>query len=318
MHGLMDLARAVADRRLGVPEARAAIRHLERQPSAYPRWLVIAAYAAYSAAVTARVGGAGLEMLVAAGIGLVAGGIHFGTLRSTRIDLSKSFLAALAGTLLALLAFQALGPAIFGGVTLLVPAMVLTIALHEIASEALESGVVRLAYGLLRFLMLGFGVAMALTAARLGGLTVTAIPPPGLSSHLAVLGLVAAGGLALLVCLQGRGRDAPGMVFGATLAFGTQELTKAWLGDPGSPFLAAFVLGAAAYLYARLPGGFAPVVMVPGLLQLAPGFLGTRAVFHLLEGQPVPGQDFFAVLLTCLQLGMGLLLAGMIFRRRSA
>jgi len=52
--------------------------------------------------------------------------------------------------------------ALFGGITLLVPAAALAIATHELANDAIESGIGRLAYSLLRFAMLAAGVVATL------------------------------------------------------------------------------------------------------------------------------------------------------------
>jgi uncharacterized membrane protein YjjB (DUF3815 family) len=75
------------------------------------------------------------------------------------------------------------------------------------------------------------------------------------------------------------------------------------------------VLGAAGALHARLPGRVAGTVVIPGLLQLAPGFLGAEAVLNLL-GQHARDETFFDVLLTALQLITGLLVADVIFSPR--
>jgi uncharacterized membrane protein YjjP (DUF1212 family) len=235
----VELTRAVAERRVGAAAARAELARITARPNRYPKWLVVLGYGAYGAATATRVGGGWREMVPAVLIGFLAGWIHFGTLRSDKVDLLKSFLAALAGTFagfalgFALPPFDA-GKAVFGGVTLLVPAMVIAIGMHELASEALESGVPRLAYGLLRFLMLGFGIGAALAIA-------TAIAP--MPAHPAAAGLppalklavVAAGGLALVVCLQGRPRDVPWIIAAVVLAYGVQELTKLAVGSRGSP-----------------------------------------------------------------------------------
>jgi uncharacterized membrane protein YjjP (DUF1212 family) len=317
---LTALSRQIAERRISIAGANATLGAITTRPNRYSKPLVVLAYAVYGAAVAARVGGSALEMLVAAVLGLVAGAIHFGTLASTTIDLQKSFLAAFAGTLCVFAATFVLPPfdagrAIFGGVTLLVPAMVITIGLHELAAESLESGVSRLAYGLLRFLMLAFGIGGAVSLAKIIGpwpaqVTATALPMP------VTLLAVAAGGLALVACLQGRPRDIPWMVLAAVLAYGVQEATKLLVGGRGSPFVAAFVIGAVAYLHARLPGNFRATIIVPGLLQLAPGFLGTQAVFQLLQGgSATDDASFFDVLMVALQLGTGLLVAGLVFQK---
>jgi uncharacterized membrane protein YjjP (DUF1212 family) len=323
MHDLLDLSDAAAKGRIGVAEARRAIPAIVSRPNPYPRWLVVLCYGAYGAAVAARIGGGWIELLVAGAIGLLTGGIHFGALRSHRVDLLKSLLASFCGSLATLtlslvLPPFALGPAMFGGIVLLVPATVLTIAIHELANEALESGVVRLAYGLLRFLMLAFGMAGALAIWRVLSPMPVSTPPTALPQAV-TLAILTIGALALMVCLQGRPRDAPWIVAAVLVAYGTQRLSKLVAGDVGSPFVTAFVLGAVAHLHARLPGHTAATMIVPGLLQIGPGFLGTEAAFHLLEGERggASGSETFGrVLLVALQLGTGLLVASLVFSRR--
>jgi uncharacterized membrane protein YjjB (DUF3815 family) len=79
--------------------------------------------------------------------------------------------------------------------------------------------------------------------------------------------------------------------------------------------LSAFLLGVAADLYARLTGKIPATFVIPGLLQLAPGFLGTEAVFNLLAnagGAPLDQARFFDVFMTALQLVTGLLLGDVV------
>jgi uncharacterized membrane protein YjjP (DUF1212 family) len=325
MTALIALSDELSDGRRGAGEGRREIRAIAARPNRYPSLLVVVAYAVYGLAVAARVGGGALELLGGAVVGLVAGAIHYGTLRSNTLDLQKSFLAALAGTISAFLLALVLpafdqSRALFSGITLLVPAMVVTVGVHEIASEALEAGVARLAYGLLRFAMMAAGVDAAIKMVSWFGswpASVTATPLPQATT----LALVGAGGVALIFCLQGPPKDAAAIVVAALLGYGTQELSKLLFGADGAPMLSAFVLGAAAYLHARLTGRSTPVMIVPGLLQLAPGFLGTRVILHLLRPQEsaVGAADgFLQVFVIALQLGIGLLVADLLFRRRRA
>jgi uncharacterized membrane protein YjjB (DUF3815 family) len=281
---------------------------------------VAIAYSAYSAAVAARIGGGALEMLVAAVIGLAAGGIHFGTLHHAPIDLQKSFLAGLFGGLIGLLLSLVLPPfalphALFGGITLLVPAMVLTIGVHELAHGSLESGILRLAYGLLRFAMLAAGIAAGATIWKLAAPLPPEVTPVALPEPL-VLGIVTLGGFALVGCLQARLRDAPVIAASALLAYGVQALTKLVVVEHGAPLVCAFAVGVAAQLYTRITKQPNAVVVVPGLLQLAPGFMGTEAVIRLLGGGGSGSESFFHVMLVALQLVLGLLAASIVFGRR--
>jgi uncharacterized membrane protein YjjP (DUF1212 family) len=322
MTAVLAIADQLADGRMSAAEGRRELAALPKRKNPYPNWLVAVAYGVYGAAVAARVGGNLREMLVAGAVGLAAGAIHYGTMKRNAIDLQKSFLAALTGSLLAFLLAQVLPAfdqprALFGGITLLVPAMVVVVGVHELASEALESGIARLAYGLLRFAMLAAGVAAAVTMTGFSRwpASVAATPFP----HLVTLAIVAVGGVSLIFCLQAPGRDALAMVAAALVAFGAQELTKVVVGDQGAPVLAALVLGAVAYLHARVTGRATPIMLVPGLLQLAPGFMGTKATLHLLQphASMVSNADgFLQVFVVALQLGLGLLIADLLFRRQ--
>ena len=290
----------------------------------YSQPLVVLGYALYGAVVAGRVGGGWLEIGVALVLGAIAGLIHYGTTRSRLMDLQTSFLAGLVGTLVAIAGSTFLPPfdiarAVFGGMTLLVPAMVITIATHELACDALESGTIRLVYGLLRFLMLGLGGVCAVQLGKwilgvpsFSDATGTPTPLPAGT----VVELLILGGCALVVCLQGRVRDAPWMIGAVLLAYVAQKVSVQVVGAAAAPFLAAFALGIVAQLQALLPRHFPATMLVPGLLQLAPGFLGVESVLNLLRGEGPKAQTFFHVSLVALQLVTGLILAGVLVRRR--
>jgi uncharacterized membrane protein YjjP (DUF1212 family) len=299
--------------------ARHEIAEIVARPPAFRAGAVALAYGVYGAAVSARIGGGWPEVVAGIAVGLVAGAVHFGSTRSRQLDLVQSFTGALLGTLTAFLLRAVLPPfdqarAVFGGISLLVPAMVVTIGTREIVHEALESGVFRLAYGLLRFVMLGFGVAVAIKLyGLLGPFPATAVPAA--LPKLIQLGLVAMGGLALTVCLQGRRHDAPWMVAGVLVAFGSHELSKLIFPPDGSAFLATFILTSVAIIQYRLGGRIPAVLIIPGFLQIAPGFLGSQSVLQLLRpgGHAGTSDTFFNVMLLALQLVIGMLVAEALF-----
>jgi uncharacterized membrane protein YjjP (DUF1212 family) len=315
---LIDLCTGIAAERVGLAAARAELDRILSAPPPYSHTLVVGAYAVYGAAVAARVGGGPPEMSAALLIGIVVGIIQFGTLRFPSVDLQKTFVAAFLGTLAAFALRLVLPPfdaerALFGATTLLIPAMVVTIGTGELVAEvAVEAGLVRLAYALLRFLMLGMGIVAAGKLLQIFGPLPAVVPTHPLPTA-AVAAILAPGGLALVACMQGRARDAGWIVAAVLVAWGAQEVTKQLFGGAGSPFLATFALGLFAYLQARIPGHLPATIIFPGLMQLAPGFLGTEAVVALLRpSQADPGSTFFHVLVVALQIVTGLLAASLI------
>jgi uncharacterized membrane protein YjjP (DUF1212 family) len=312
---LVNVSHALARGELDLAGGRASLERIRKQRPLYRKPLVVIAYGVYGAAVAARVGGGVFESVAGGLVGILAGAIHFVAARSVRVDLQQSFVAALVGSLaafvlsLVLPAFDA-GRAVFGAMCLLVPAMVLTTGIHELANDALESGTTRVAYGILRFLMIAFGIVAATKLWTLAAplpplVTSTPFPWP------VALALVTLGGAALTVVLQGRARDLPWIAGAALIAYGTHQLTILLFGGHGSLFLAALVLGIAAGLQARLPGHVPGTMLIPGLLQLAPGFAGIEDILSVLgrgHHAATPGP-FFNVFLNALQLVTGLLVA---------
>lgn len=80
----------------------------------------------------------------------------------------------------------------------------------------------------------------------------------------------------------------------------------------------AIGLGMAAEIFTSQRFTATELMIVPGLLQLAPGFIGTEASLRLLRHGAAGGEaTFFDVMLVAVQLGTGLLIADLLFRRRT-
>ena len=204
----------------------------------------------------------------------------------------------------------------FGGISLLVPAMVLTIGISEMVHEALEAGVLRVAYAFLRFLMLGFGIATAMKVFGQLGAPTAVVGLAGVRWGRLIPGRIDGAGRrgAHGLLLQGRWKDTPWMVAGVLVAFGSQELTKLIFPPVGSAFLATFLLTGPwpdrAIPHGRPPPGHPDHPR--GFLQIAPGFLGSEEG----AGAAAPGrshhaanENFFHVGLLALQLVTGALVA---------
>ena len=93
------------------------------------------------------------------------------------------------------------------------------------------------------------------------------------------------------------------------------------VGHRGAPLDRRLLLGVAAYLQARIPPGhvaFTDDHPRHGC-SFAPGFLGTEATFKLLTiGEPSTTASFFGVIVLAAQLGIGILIASLLFRKRKS
>src|SRR5262249_43451855 len=106
------------------------------------------------------------------------------------------------------------------------------------------------------------------------------------------------------------------VALGVLVAWGTEELTRLVYGPSGAPVLAAFVLAAVAQIQSRITGRLPAIVLVPGLLQLTPGFRGTEPVLHLLQPGASQVGDAARVPFVALQLVTGLITGSVLFRSR--
>src|SRR3954453_1564407 len=101
------------------------------------------------------------------------------------------------------------------------------------------------------------------------------------------------------------------MVAGVLLAVGSHTLTKLVFPPDCSAFFATLLLTAVAIVQYRVTRRRLPAILIiPGFLQIAPGFLGTQSVLALLQPDAKPSiHTFFQVMLLSLQLVTGLLIA---------
>lgn len=318
-HELMELARSLADGRRGLESGRAELKRIEARPPLYTATLVVAGYCVYGAASSARAGGRWLEMLVGGILGLGAGLLQTGAAHHPRLALQKAFLAGLLGALGVLLLALVLpdfaaGPALYGGILLFVPATATTTAMHELASGSVESGSTRFMHAFLVFALLtvGIGAAGAIWT-TFGPLpTMAAIHPFPVSAVLAILIL---GSVGLMGVLSAKLRDVGWVVAAILVAWGLEQLTKLAIPERGSPLLAAFVLAVLSYTCTLRFGRSPTLMLIPGILQITPGFVGTEAMLHLLGGQEGnPGDTPLRVILVAVQLTLGLVLAELVIR----
>jgi uncharacterized membrane protein YjjB (DUF3815 family) len=163
-------------------------------------------------------------------------------------------------------------------------------------------------------------LAAGITAAAKGWALFTSLPSQITLTPLptaVVLAILAIGGVALAAVLQASWRDLPWVIGGVWLAFGSQALAKHVTGGHAAPLFSAFVLGIGAQLMNRITHRTPAIVVVPGLLQLAPGYLGTTTILHALAGKPDSQDTFGNVMLVAGQLTIGLLIASILFRPRA-
>ncbi len=316
---LDDIESGRLDAERGV-ERLEAIAHV---PSPYPPALSVLCFGVSSAAVAVFLGGGGREVVAAAAIGLQTGLLALAARRVAAWNRVFEWVASPAAALAALAWALAFGPLVpdiasLAGLIVLVPGLTLTVAINELASRHLVSGVARLAGAGIAFLAIGFGLALGKRLEpAIGTAAAAAVREPLPDSALWASLLLAP--LALTVLFRARRRDAAVILATGLLAYFVARGVSAVAGNDVGVLAAAFALGLAGNLYSRTWRKPAAVPIVPGLLMLVPGSLGVRSIGSLFEREALSGIEFaFGLLAVAVALVAGLLFANLVLPPRRA
>ncbi|MFT5689724.1 MAG: uncharacterized membrane protein YjjP (DUF1212 family) [Planctomycetota bacterium] len=197
----------------------------------------------------------------------------------------------------------------------LIPGLSLTIAMTELATRHLVSGVSRFAGSAVVFLTILLGVALAW---RIGGgprgpLESTGVAPPLWTEWLAL----AVTPFAFTVLLEARVRELLVIYVTALSGYCTVRWAATSLGSDLAPLLGALVVGVASNAYARVYNRPALVPLTPGILLLVPGSLGYRSLTSFLDREALAGMEWaFQTGMVAAALVAGTLAANVIFPPR--
>lgn len=310
----LDVAYGRASPREGMTE----IARIVAAPSPYGPALTTISFGVLSGAVCQFLGGGWREIVVATLLGLGLGLFALYADRHQRVSRVFETLAAFLISLSALALARLFGPisvfvATLSGLIVLMPGLLLTTAITELATRHLASGTLRLSSAFMTLLGIVFGVALG---TRIGvglfGAPVGTLATASLPSWVAPVAILLAAACSVVI-LRADPKDAPWIVAAGVLGVVAGRFGAVKLGIELGMFVAAFGVALASSAFERWRHRPAPVVLVPGILLLVPGSIGYRSMSSLMERNTVAGIDnAFSMILTAVSLVAGLLIAGVI------
>jgi uncharacterized membrane protein YjjP (DUF1212 family) len=310
----LDVAYGRSSPREGMTE----IARIVAAPSPYGPALTTIAFGVLSGAVCQFLGGGWHEIVVATLLGLGLGLFALYSERHQRVSRVFETLAAFLISLTGLALARLVGPvsvfvATLSGLIVLMPGLLLTTAITELATRHLASGTLRLSSAFMTLLGIVFGVALG---SRIGiaifGVPMAAIATAPLPAWVAPVAILLAAACSVVI-LRADPRDSPWIVAAGVLGVVAGRFGALKLGIELGMFVAAFGVALASSAFERWRHRPAPVVLVPGILLLVPGSIGYRSMSSLLERNTVAGIDnAFSMILTAVSLVAGLLIAGVI------
>jgi len=309
-----DIAERVLHGELDLPMAA---QELDAVRTAKPRWgrlAVILSFGLVSSGVARVFGGDWAEMLSSSLIGVLVGGLSVWTSRSLILTYMFPTLAAALAALASFGLATAFGHdsvfiTLVSGVIVLLPGLMITVGLAELATQNLVSGTARLSGAAILFVLMGFGVAVGdqLGAKIFPVLSYTA---PKLLPAWTEWAAVLLAGIGFVALFQARLRDGIWVVLAGIIAYSSARYGSSLLGSAAGAFCGAFVIGGVSHLFRFLFERPNAIMLVPGIILLVPGSMGFRSLHALLEQDVVAGLDIaFQMLIAGISLVIGLLLS---------
>jgi uncharacterized membrane protein YjjP (DUF1212 family)/uncharacterized membrane protein YjjB (DUF3815 family) len=277
------------------------------------RLLALAGYVAATAGLAIILHATWFETVLAAGLGVVIGAFRLSTQRLGRSV--QPFVPLAAAAIVSISVFTAAKlvddlitfPLLVSPLVLLLPGALLTMAVLELATGQIVSGVARLASGALQLVLLALGIVAGgqLVGVPAGDLRGTPDGPIAVAAPW--LG-VAVFGIGVAWFYGARPAARGWILIVSYVAFSGQVLGGLFLGSSLSAFVGAAAMTPVALLASRQPSGPTPLVtFLPGFWILVPGALGLEGVSRLLGEGGAGAGTLVTTLVSMVGISLGIL-----------
>ncbi len=310
----------------GECDAGTGVRRLDEitaSPSPWGHLATLLAFMLTGAGVAILSGGTMWSALAAS---IAAGGVAlilriFGSSphRAPLADFVAAFVAALIANLLATWLGSDPRLTLVAAIIVLVPGLMLTIAMRELAMGELTAGSARLMGALTTFVALGFGAGLGEGVGEL----LSTVPLPEVAtvspSIWTLLPAVGAASIGLMILLGEDPRMTHWFLAAVLLGWGSIQVAAPLASPEVTAAIAALAVGLGGNLANRFRGVPTALVAVPGLIVLVPGALGLTGFRSLMSDDPITGLNtIIDAMLIGGGLVAGLLVAAMLLPPRTA
>ncbi|HAG72868.1 MAG TPA: hypothetical protein DCL66_11760 [Gammaproteobacteria bacterium] len=279
--------------------------------------LTILGFGLFSGAIARLLGGATAEILVALFIGLLTGLIAMRFLKSESARFLFPTIAATISSVIAafVASFGLLASpyiATLSGVIVLVPGLLLTTAIEELARQNMVSGTARLFSAGTIFMQIGFGLAIGIQLSDYWFITQPVVAQDDLPVWTEWCAVLSAG-IGLFFLFKSRPKDLGWVLTAGFVTWGATLIGSHYFGPIMGAFFGALCTGIASNLFERLTRISRNVMLMPGIILLVPGSVGFQSLSLLVEKNILAGLDTaFMMSFVAVALVTGLLLASLI------
>lgn len=278
----------------GIEEANRALERVTVEPGYYPVWVTVMSWMTTAAFVAPLAfNGSWLDTALAGLCGLLVGLLGlvaakfpvYGNVFEVTSSILVGFIARSFGDRVCFAAVS------LAGVVVLLPGLLLTQAIMELASRNIVSGSVRMFYALMYAFFLGFGLSLGaelwIFVSRDHSQPSEDVCKHGVD-HWWFFLIFPAVSTSINIVFNAHPCQWLGMTLVTAVGYTVSYFMTA--GPQVTPAIAAFAVGIAGQAYGRITGNLSYVPLLSGVLLLVPGSVGVRGVLAFIGTDPTQGD----------------------------
>ncbi|RKP27787.1 hypothetical protein SYNPS1DRAFT_12161 [Syncephalis pseudoplumigaleata] len=314
----VHLSRAVEQGKMSLDEAVDRLDDLLHMPDQWPWWAELIAYFIASfAGVPLAFSGNWIDASVAGVLGLVVGLM---TLLARRLRAYSDLFEVSASVVVSFIAaalhnYVCFWSVALAAVIMVLPGLMLTTSVMELASRCISSGAIRLFYALTIAILMGYGLLLGVELWHIfDDFQVSSKASCASISSWWYFLLMPAIAVSFNIQLQAAPRQWPVMTLTLACGFTTFYFITLYVHSViAAPAISSFVIGMVGNIYAALTGEPAVVPVLPAILLLVPGSLGVRGTLAFLQQSQNDGLLFaINMIMTSLGITVGLFAAAIV------
>ncbi|KAF9981435.1 hypothetical protein BGZ75_007288 [Mortierella antarctica] len=280
----------------GIEEANRELEKVTVEPGYYPVWVTVMSWMTCAAFVAPLAfNGSWLDTLLAGLCGLLVGLLGlvaakfpvYGNVFEVTSSILVGFIAKAFGDRVC---FSAVALA---GVVVLLPGLLLTQAIMELASRNIVSGAVRMFYALMYAFFLGFGLSLGAELWDFVSGDISKAPASACEKNVNpwwLFLIFPAVSTSINIVFNAHPNQWLGMTLVTAVGYTVSYFMKS--GPQVTPAVAAFAVGLAGQAYGRITGKLSYVPLLSGVLLLVPGSVGVKGVLAIIGSDPSQGFQF--------------------------
>ncbi|KAI9593262.1 hypothetical protein BDF19DRAFT_335995, partial [Syncephalis fuscata] len=314
----VHLSRAVDQGKLPLDEAVDQLDDLLHMPDRWPWWAELSAYFISSfAGVPLAFGGGWVDAAVSGVLGVIVGIM---TLMSRRLRAYSDLFEVSASVVVSFIAaalhkYVCFWSVALSAVIIILPGLMLTTSVMELASRNISSGAIRLFYALTISILIGYGILLGVELWQIfDDFDVSTQPKCESVSPWWFFLLMPAMAVSFNIHLQAAPRQWPIMTLTLACGFTTFYFVNIHVKSMiAAPAITSFVIGMVGNIYAACTGEPAAVPVLPAILLLVPGSLGVRGMLAFFRQSQNDGLQFaINMIMTALGITVGLFAAALV------